>query len=371
MVFIAYNRIFDSISQLVKRILIAPLNWGLGHATRMVPLIEYCKKMNHEIIIASSGAALKFLLGKFPNLEYIELPDYQVVYPDQKGNMMTKMLFQLPRIASVIEDEKKVLDSYLSENDVDAILSDNRYGIYAKNIPSVFIGHQIRILSPLAKNMVLRLHKKRIEEFSECWVLDYEGEDEILGEMSHSLELKIPMHYVGILSQFENRNITNRDKEFEICVVLSGPEPQRTILENILIDQIIDSGLDTVLIRGVNNILDRILPPEIKVVNMATADQIMDYFSKSYVVISRSGYSSIMDYMTLGLKNVCLIPTPGQPEQEYLAHKLAEKNYVISVNQNDFSLRNCLNTVSSTKGFKKSDSNSLFEDRMLSFLSTI
>ncbi len=128
------------------------------------------------------------------------------------------------------------------------------------------------------------------------------------------------------------------EKKYDIAFILSGPEPQRTIFENTILAQISNSGHNFIMVRGLpENTAELPIKNNLHIKNHLSATELNQVICSSRLVISRSGYTSIMDYVKTGVRAV-LVPTPGQGEQEYLARFLSEKKIFMSVSQHNFSL---------------------------------
>ena len=338
-------------NQLRKRILVAPLNWGLGHATRCIPLIKALIANHFEPVIASDGIALQLLKKEFPELESIKLPSYNITYSKNGQFFKLKMLQNSPKLIKAIKAEKKVAKSIIKEYQIDGIISDNRLGLHSKHIPCVFITHQLKVLSGNTTWLSTKMHQKIIKRFDECWVPDNIGEDNLSGELGHTNVVGIPIKYIGPLSRF---NKINCPIKYDLIVLLSGPEPQRTFLQNLLL-----KGLDT--FKGNLLLVEGIVEGESKVsvcenrtsYNYMTSSDLEQAINESKVVLSRSGYTTVMDLAKLE-KRAFFIPTPGQFEQEYIAQRLTKLGLVPHCNQNEFKIE-MLNTIDDFSGLKSTD----------------
>lgn len=325
-----------------KTVLVAPLDWGIGHATRCIPIIRHLLKSNCEVILASSGKSAILLRTEFPELQFHFIPSYNVEYPLNRS-MSFSMLLQLPKIIIAIKSEQKWLVKFLKENKIDAIISDNRYGIYCKNTPSIFITHQLQIQFPFAKSLLNSINSLLLKNFSEVWVPDLEGKQNLSGKLSQIHKLGNKVKFIGILSRFSEIKPVKSAKKYDVCVVISGPEPQRTAFENIILHQLNEfPKIKGIVIRGLE---DKPL-----LVNINEGVEVHSHLSEadffnalctSEIVICRSGYSTLMDLTCTGNKAV-LVPTPGQTEQEYLAKYHLEKGLYFSMKQNNFSLKKVL-----------------------------
>ncbi len=345
-----------------KRVLVAPLDWGLGHATRCIPVIEELKKRNCEIFIASSGSSLALLKKEFPDLTFFGLPSYRIKYP-KSGSFVFSMVRQIPKIKKTIAKEYKRAQKIISENNIDLIISDNRYGCWSENIPSVIICHQLSIQLPfgwrLLKPVVDFYHQRMIKRFKQCWIPD-ERSVNLLGELSVNRNLAVKQ--IGILSRFKKEN---SESEYDVAVVLSGPEPQRSTLEDIILKQIQGQNLKIILVRGVlENEVAWKLEGNVSIVNYLQTNELQDIISQSKLIIARSGYSTIMDLARLGKKAV-FIPTSGQTEQEYLAKRLMKSGICYSVSQRNFDLTVALTAAGSFEGFSNIEPESELLSRAL------
>jgi len=331
-----------------KKILIAPLDWGLGHAARCVPIIDQLLKKNVEVILGGSGLSGKLLQLEFPSLPYHEIPGYEVTY-SSKSSMAVTMLRQAPGILKAIQQEKKWLEEFLQTNPVNAVISDHRYGLHNKKAKCIFIAHQLFISSgsnDLLEPVLWKVNKSYIENFDECWIPDLPGEMNASGKLSHKSTITFPHQFIGLLSRLKPQ--PDAEKKYKAAFVLSGLEPLRTDFENLIIDQVGEMDASPtgsqgkfILIRGTENNLKKDPPSSIQIVDMANSTVTGELIHQSEIVISRSGYSSIMDYLVTRTK-AFLVPTPGQTEQEYLAKYHLEAGNFYSVPQSEFNLKDQL-----------------------------
>jgi uncharacterized protein (TIGR00661 family) len=334
-----------------KRILVAPLNWGLGHATRSIPIINALILNGFEPIIASDGVALRLLRKEFPELSSVELPSYDVTYARNGKYFKLKLLKDIPKLAQAIKAEKRATKLFIENNEIAGIISDNRLGVYDKRVPSVFITHQLHVLSGTTTWVSTKIHEKFIKKFDVCWVPDVKDEPNLSGKLGHPHTFEIPTEYIGPLSRFEKKPIPIVN---DVMVLLSGPEPQRTLLEEKLILEFKNYNGKVVFVKG-------IMEPEqtiqvmgtMTVYNFMTSALLEKTINESALVISRSGYTTVMDLAKLN-KKAFFIPTPGQFEQEYLAKQLTNLNLVPSCSQDNFTLEK-LKNLDDFEGLKAFD----------------
>lgn len=312
-----------------KKILFAVLNWGLGHATRSWELINNLINEGHEIILASDGAAKEFLELEFPNLKMVELPSYNAEYG--KGEGMLAMLKNGLKTQSAVRKEKQWLEEFLSQNKIDKIISDNRYGIYHNEIHSVVITHQLNIKAPFGERIVNIQNHKWLNNFDEVWVPDEQGQ--LSGELSLPIPLKLQgkVKEIGWLSRFKNQT---EEAEDIILAVVSGPEPQKSILVNKLKEILPSLNQKSLLYTGDPGEKSVEQKGSLTIKNHDSTEEFTKNIIRAKTVIGRSGYSSLMDCMVLGKKMV-LIPTPGQDEQKYLAAFLKNHQNVNIILQKD------------------------------------
>ncbi len=337
-----------------KTILVAPLNWGLGHATRCVPIIEALLTNGFEVLLASDGPALLLLQKEFPFLETLSLPSYHITYPKNGRFFKWHMVRKLPHILSTLKAEKKIVERLVKEGKIHGSISDGRLGIRNPGIPSVYLTHQLTVFTGSTTYCSSKLHQRAIKKFTSCWVPDVE--DKILnlsGALGHLKKPSFPVKYIGPLSRMKRRDLPI---QFDILILLSGPEPQRTFLETKLIKVFEDTDKKTMLVRGI--LEEKQLWSEfknLKAVNFMMRQELETTINQSKIIISRSGYTTLMDLTSLG-KSVFFIPTPGQYEQEYLAKRLRNLRMVPSCNQGEFNLNN-LNELPDYTGLKSLSGN--------------
>ncbi|PCE62704.1 glycosyltransferase [Sediminicola luteus] len=323
-----------------KRILVAPLNWGLGHATRCIPLIQALENHGFIPIIGSDGVALELLKKEFPHLEYVALPSYKIKYAKKGKHFKLKMIWDSPKMIKAIRREKKELKKMIAHLELDGIISDNRLGIYSKKIPSVFITHQLNVLTGNTTWMSSKMHQRIIKKFVACWVPDVAGKPNLTGKLGHLKKSKgLHIKYLGPLSRLNKEELP---KIYDLMVLISGPEPQRSMFEEKVMVQLQKFKGKALVVRGVIEEEQRqetlqTESAEITVFNFMQTQQLQLAFNQSNQVLSRSGYTTVMDLAKLG-KKAFFIPTPGQYEQEYLAERLQKQGLVPYATQEGFTL---------------------------------
>lgn len=330
------------------RILVAVLNWGLGHATRCIPIIQALEKNNFEVFIASNGDALRLLETEFKHLKSIKLPPYNISYSQKPHFLKWELLAQSPHILKTISKEKKLMEELVQKYKFNGIISDNRWGCRHPDVKSVFITHQYRVLSGNTTYFSSEIQQKYIAKFNECWIPDIPGKRNLSGKMGHFAATANNVRYIGVLSRFQKKKTKIK---YDLGVVLSGPEPQRTLLENILLEHLKHSDKKIIFVRGkINGDILVAENEQIQVENYLNSAALEKVMLKSEIIICRSGYSSLMDLTKLE-KKAFLIPTPGQFEQEYLAKRFRELGIAPYCQQKDFKYSK-LKELTSFSGFR-------------------
>lgn len=333
----------------LKRVLVAPLNWGLGHASRCVPVIRALESSGVEVFLASDGVAMGLLQAEFPHLSCLTLPSYAIRY--YSHNMVLNIARQMPRILYAAAAEHRATDRIVRKYGIHGIISDNRYGCFHRHTRNVLITHQLNLRIPgkpleYITNQLLRL---ALRPFDDIWVPDTDSPDGLSGALSHPPAGLNNSHYIGILSRAAPAP-AHEDFEYDAAVILSGPEPQRTRLEGLLLDQASRLPYKFMFVQGITSALTRSTPAgNISMVSYMTGAELDQLYAVSRYVVCRSGYSSLMDLAASGKKGI-LIPTPGQTEQEYLARHLSAINCFVAQEQSHIDLAAGLQAAGQTTG---------------------
>ena len=326
-----------------KTIFIAPIDWGIGHATRCAAIIRNLSVSN-RVIIGVTPLNDFFFGEQFPELQKIYIPSYNIQYSLWLP-ARCKVLMQWPRILRVIRDEGKSIAAIVREHKVDVVISDNRFGLRDARARNIFVTHQIRLLDSVIGVVPNKVNHYYINLFDEVWVPDYPDRSQRLsGSLCDSAGVKIPVTYVGPLSVFTKHEPLVH-KKYDYLVLLSGVEPQRTRLENILLEKLGKTNLKVFIIRGSRQKLAK--DTQLPVIDFAYDRELSQLIGMTATVICRSGYSTLMDMHALQHRDLLLIPTPGQPEQVYLARYWKEKFRARVVEQADVKNFNFEKTLNS------------------------
>ncbi len=327
-----------------KRILVAVLNWGLGHAARSVPLIRELQQQGVEVVIASDGQALGFLQEEIPNGKFITLPSYDPRY-SSTNRMIPAILWQLPKFLQIRSKEHEIVKELVSTYKIDGIIADCRWGCYSAEVPSLIVTHQLNLQVPnwadFLSGPLNWINQRLLKNFDRCWVPDYADEPNLAGHLAHKQETDLPLDFIGPLSRVWRTSCSKSDNQWQVLVLLSGPEPQRSILEQKLMKQIEEVEGNVLFVRGVPGKQKREQisrdAQHIKIVHSLTTEALADALASTRMVVARAGYSTIMDLLAARQKGL-LIPTPGQTEQEYLAKRCMEMGLFHTVEQKQLQL---------------------------------
>ena len=341
------------------RVIVSPLNWGLGHASRCIPLIRALQRYGFEPVLSGDGKSFDLLSGEFPALRRHDLPPYDIRYSKSPDLFKFKLALQGPGLLKTISREHEEIERIVEEEGAVGIISDNRFGAYSSKVPSVYLTHQLQVRAGWMSRIATDWHQRVISRFDCCWVCDYGNGDTLAGVLSsapvRTKKIKTKkVKWIGPLSRFSSSG--EMEKDVDIAVILSGPEPLRSLFQNKVIEELKASQGNLILVEGLLAPAQTIRKENnLTIYNYMLSEELESLIRRSRLVISRSGYSSIMDLHALGAKAL-LVPTPGQTEQEYLADRLKEKGICHSVSQ----------AVFSTSALKKAEQFSGFETKKTS-----
>ena len=314
------------------KILLAPLNWGLGHATRCIPLIRQFLAEGDEVVLAGDGDSIMLLRKTFPDLRVVDLPSLELRYThntQQRGFYLRA----IPALIRFTLADHYYLRQLLAREHFDRVISDNRFGLFSREVHCTYITHQLypilpkrlRIVQPIAR----ALHALIYRRYSEVWVPDYaDSTHNLAGDLAHGGAFDQYARYIGPLSRFSQyideegtKFCQANDHTYPVVAILSGLEPQRTYFEQALIADLKDAADRTLIVRGKIGVPTTVTQiGNITLVPHMSDEQLMRFMHDAQKIMVRSGYSTIMDLAILGLLDKAYFyPTPGQSEQEYLA----------------------------------------------------
>ncbi|MEE4260488.1 MAG: glycosyltransferase family protein [Bacteroidales bacterium] len=338
-------------------VLVTPLNWGLGHATRTVPVIEHLVRRNARVVIAADKRPLDFLKLRFPDIEFIRFPGFEPRYPNN-SMMAIHMARSFSRMWQQSRKSHHFLQEIVAEYEVDIIISDNRFECYSKHAYNVFVTHQLQIQTEgwqnIFKSFINKINYGYIKKYDELWIPDVENpENNLSGKLSHVSKFPVShYHFIGPLSRFKSNCGKIQYDRIDLLVILSGPEPQRTILEDLITNQAIKSQLKTTIVQGKTEENKITREENITFISHADDTQMAVLIQSAEMIISRPGYTTIMDLCVFGKKAI-FIPTPGQTEQAYLAKKMLSEGYCYSENQKAFNLERSFSAAKKFSGLPK------------------
>ncbi len=336
-----------------KHVLYAVLDWGLGHATRSMVIIRHLLARQVKVSIIGNGDSLLLLKEAFPTCDFYEVPGIKIIYPTNEP-LSIHVIRKSFSYLKAIKNEHLLIEKLLDQIKPDALISDNRFGAYTQKVPSVFISHQLRIRPPFPsrflESFIYYFNKRKLAHFKTIWVPDYEKAPGITGLLSHHPLAQRDMKPVFIdpLSRFTGMQSAAIHDRYELLMLLSGPEPQRTQFEKLCRTQAEKSGLKTLIVRGKPDEHESTTDGLITEVPHLPSEVLKAHFKQSTYIVCRSGHTSMMDLACLQRTALC-IPTPGQTEQEYLGQLLSDQKIIVSQSQSRFDLqkgledlRNCV-----------------------------
>lgn len=323
-----------------NHVLVSPLNWGLGHASRCVPVIRHFLKQGSKVSIASDGDALQLLKDEFPELDVLELNSSNVTYSTFGFFFYLKLILQGFGLQKRALKDEKLVEAFVKKHKVDLIVADHRFGTFSENVKSVIICHQLQFKAGLFSYSSSHFNAKSLNRFSEVWVPDTDSSPNLSGVLSQYHKVKVPVKTIGILSRFSK---LEHEEYMDYLAVISGPEPLRTHFEKKLIQVFSNLKSKTcVIVRGVYEQEELKDLPHLRFYNHLNSEELNSLVCRTKVVICRSGYSSVMDMACLG-KKVFFVPTPHQGEQEYLSERLEHMKIAPFSSQENFKTRDLEN----------------------------
>jgi|ERR1035437_3708142 uncharacterized protein (TIGR00661 family) len=336
-----------------KKILICPLDWGLGHATRCIPIIRELIKQGADVYIGGSDRALALLRNEFPELNEITIQGVGFNFP-RGAFFFPKLLFFTRKFVKNIFRENQILEQLIEEHKFDVVISDNRYGLWNEKVLSIFITHQVAVKLPswlkFLNPLLFRISKSYIDKFDKIWIPDVEGDNNLSGDLSHSYSIPEKTTFIGILSRFHKPIKKTESYKYELCVILSSVNPESFPFYERILYFLSVLKIKAVLFTGMTWLpAEKSTINNLDIYNHLGTEAMQKVIEESRIVLSRSGYSSIMDLATIG-KNAILIPTRGQTEQEYLAKRLTDKGLIYYQTEKDFNLEMALKECEKYKG---------------------
>ncbi len=353
-----------------KNILICPLDWGLGHAARMVPIINMLNQLGANAIIAANNGPLEFLKQRFPDIKTIEFDGFSPQYPSN-GSMAMAMIKSLPKMFLEANRAHNELQRIIKKHKIDAVISDNRYELSTSKVPCIFVTHQLNIQTSgwqsLAKPIINIMLSHYLNKFSEIWIPDVTSKFRLSGKLSQSNNFKDKLFNVGLLSRFSNSHIKNYQETIDLLIILSGPEPQRTILEKMLLSQAHATKLKTVMLLAKPGAQIDMVIKNVRLISHVQDNEFAKLIQSAKIIVSRPGYTTLMDLAVFNKKAI-FIPTPGQTEQEYLAQRLLNNGIAYSQTQRDFVLKEAFLKQDQYKGLFLKNEPELLKSRIKNLL---
>ncbi len=299
-----------------NRILVAPLDWGMGHATRCIPLIRKLQQQGAEVLVAVPQTLETRLRQSLSNVQFISLKGYEIRY-HQCIPVWLSVFFQVFKIRRAIRDEHRWIMEQADTLKIDQIISDNRYGLWHPSLHSILLSHQLQPIAPFggwfAKKIIQRIMRQLLRNFDEIHVPDYAGPNRLSGRLSVPFEGLPPVKYIGPLSRFtcaaKEEIIPNT-----LLAILSGPEPHYSRFYQSMKEKALQEGF---VFRALGWKIPEQAAGADVLLNLSD-EQFAKEVAQAEKIVCAAGYSTLCDLHVLGRKAE-LFPTPGQTEQKYLS----------------------------------------------------
>ncbi|HEX2395422.1 MAG TPA: glycosyltransferase, partial [Bacteroidales bacterium] len=337
-------------------VLICPLDWGLGHASRIIPVVYLFKTSGYKVILGGSGKSGKLLKSTFSDIPFIRISSLAIHYPFRGRWFALNIILQLPVIIYNYVKEHYVLKSLVNAYNINFVISDNRYGLYSNKTRNIIITHQI---SPVLPHLLLWLEyplylfvKALIHHFDECWIPDLPGKNNLSGNLSHRYPIPRNAIFIGPLSRFMVFQGGDEGERFDLVIVLSGPQPELGRITQKIFQQALNSEITALIICGFQD-LNKFSATRhgLKVVSHLEPFKFRTILEKASAIICSAGFSGIMDLITIG-KSAILIPAKGQTEQEYLSQYLHKQGFFVRIPEPEFDLKNMSDYLNQLKSCK-------------------
>jgi hypothetical protein len=311
----------------------------LGHAARMLPIAKRLQQMNHNVIIAAGEEHIKLFREELPGLTLVRFPGFSPGYSRYLPQYIV-LLFKTPLLVFHILKEHLRLKSLITEYSADIVISDNRFGLWNKKVRSAYVTHMPRIPFPKPFQFLefigVFLHRMIIKKYTFCFIPDLPGEINLSGRLSHGIRLPENVRYIGILSRFSEPAASASALNYSFnhnTVILSGPEPQRSIFKEKVMKLFKDDKTTTLFLEGRPGQGNEIVREDnFAFCSHMPAAEMKSIIETSKQITARAGYSTIMDLVSMN-RSALLVPTPGQTEQEYLADRLSSKHWFETCDQ--------------------------------------
>jgi UDP-N-acetylglucosamine transferase subunit ALG13 len=323
-----------------------------------VPVIRYLLEKGCRLSVAGNEWQRQYIENTFPGIHTIHLDGYNVWYSKNGSSFLPALMMQLPRLAHTIMQEHEWLKHAVDKFGFNGVITDNRYGLYHATVPNVILTHQVVPQTGWGKlpdSVLHTLHDKRLSCFKDCWIVDAEHGPNLAGSLSRPSVMPANATYIGLLSQYRRTTVS----EEHLLVLLSGPEPQRGMLSDMLWEQLKNYNGKIVFVEGSNDVPERDVPANMEYHKRLNADKLTPLIAAASMVICRSGYSTLMDLLAMDKKAI-IIPTPGQAEQEYLGKYLHEHDVFYCAHQKHLDIMASLNNTEHFP-FNKPETKNVFE----------
>jgi len=297
-----------------KNILFSALNWGYGHVMRSIVLLKQLRRQDNQIFVVATAEQIQLFKSEAIDAVFIQSNGYPFEFSG-KGNFAFDLLRNSARLRSHYRQEQQLVEKLCSELDIHWVIADQSLGFYSKKAPSVLITHQVNLPLTWWQKPAQLFYNKQLDKFKYIWIPDQAPPHNLAGNLSQTKRKNVS--YIGWLSRFTE--IPKPEKKYDIGVLVTGPQPYAQQFFNEMCKRFENSQERVFMLY---NGTDLSTHKNIQIFQHLPTAEMAELLCSAELMISRSGYSTLMDFKALGLTNVELYATPGQAEQEYLKGRL-------------------------------------------------
>ncbi|MEK6968538.1 MAG: glycosyltransferase [Nanoarchaeota archaeon] len=326
-------------------------NYGLGHATRMLPVIMKLIEQGEKVTIVAKGNSLLMLKNELGDASNYELMQYEVPLKfSDKGFSMFETLKAGPSFISLISSQKKWLENFSAKEKIDRVIADGEIGYHLKNKKSFFVNNQLRLLPGSllgdGTELLTDVFSKGFEK-----VIVPDDENGTLGGLLTSKTRfydKKRLAYVGILSSIRKKNVV---RNVDYFISISGPGISKEVFTRQVMEQLHLLKGKVVVALGRPDLKEIASKGNAKIYPYLNRKQQESFLNKAKLVISRSGYTTMMELAEID-KKAFFIPTLNHPEQEYLAKFQKNSGRFHYSKQDSFNFKEDIDEAKQYPGFK-------------------
>ena len=300
-----------------QNILFSALNWGYGHVMRSLVLLKKLVKQGNKLYVVGTDEQITLFKTEGLEASYI----HQEGYPFQfggNGNFSLDLFKNLSALKQHFVREQKNVEQLCADFAIDLVIADQSLGVFSRKVPSILITHQLNLPLSWWEKPAQAFYNKQLKNFQQIWIPDQAPPNNLAGRLSETNRKNVT--YIGWLSRFTE--IPKVDKQFDVGVLVTGPQPYAQQFFEEMCKRFENSPEKVFIIYNGTNLRTH---KNIVIFQHQATAEMAELLCSAKLLITRSGYSTLMDLYALGIRNVELHATPGQAEQLYL-----KKNWLSS-----------------------------------------